>query len=161
MSHALLEAKMKRINVVRLSSSERAELKRIVHTLDGCSQRIRRANILLAVDENGPNWSDTQAAEAYHCFYNTVKNVRRRFAKEGFEAALNGKCPGNSGRPKALDGRQEAAIIAMRLGEPPEGRSSWTLRLLAEKAVELEHVESICHETVRTTLKKALNPQED
>lgn len=152
---------MKRRNVVRLDPYERAKLEEIVTKHQGSRQRIRRANILLAVDENGPNWSDVQAAEAYHCFYTTVKNVRSRFAKEGFEAALNGKCPGNSGRPKALDGRQEAAIIAMRLGEPPEGRSSWTLRLLAEKAVELEHVESICPETVRTTLKKALNPQED
>ena len=152
---------MKKKNLVRLSRLERAKLKEVVLTLDGCSQRIRRANILLAVDENGPNWSDAQAADAYHCFYNTVKNVRARFAKEGFEAALNGKCPGNSGRPKALDGRQEAAIIALRLGEPPKGRASWTLRLLAEKAVELEHVESVCHETVRTTLKKAFDSQED
>lgn len=152
---------MKRQNLVRLDSEQREKLEKVVVRHEGSRQRIRRANILLAVDENGPNWSDAQASEAYHCFHTTVKNVRSRFAKEGFEAALNGKCPGNSGRPKALDGRQEAAIIAMRLGEPPEGRSSWTLRLLAEKAVELEHVESICKETIRTTLKKAPIPQED
>lgn len=152
---------MKRQNLVQLTAAQRETLEKIVSKHEGSRQRIRRANILLAVDESGPNWSDLQASEAYHCSPTTAKNVRSRFAKEGFEAALNGKCPGNSGRPKALDGRQEAAIIAMRLGEPPEGRSNWTLRLLAEKAVELEHVESICKETIRTTLKKALIPQED
>lgn len=152
---------MKRRNVVRLNSFERQKLKEVALKHEGSRQRIRRANILLAVDEDGPNWSDAQVSEAYHCSCTTVKNVRSRFVKEGFEAALNGNCPSNSGRPKALDGRQEAAIIALRLGEPPEGRSSWTLRLLAEKAVELEYVESVCHETIRTTLKKALNSQED
>jgi transposase len=121
--------------------------------LKGTSQKVKRANILLKVDADGPAWADQQIADAFRCRRQTVENVRKKFVLEGFYQALEHKKPAAT-RPKSLDGKQEAQIIAMRLGEPPKGYGKWTLRLLARKAVELEVVESISHESVRTTLKK-------
>jgi hypothetical protein len=82
-----------------------------------------------------------------------VENIRQRFVTEGFEITLDGK-PKRRVRGKVLDGKQEAKIIALRLGQPPRGYANWTLRLLAEQAVALEIVESVSHETLRGTLKK-------
>lgn len=140
--------------IVRLSLEERESLRAIVKKLKGTSQKIRRANILLKADINGPNWSDAQIAEAFSCRVQTVENTRRRFVTEGFEAVLNRKKRDRPPRPKILDGKQEAEIIALRLGEPPSGFANWSLRLLAEQVVELGIAEAISYETVRRTLKK-------
>ena len=140
--------------VVRLSDAERKQLKEIVKKLSGGSQKVRRANILLAADADGPDWTDGRIAEAYHCRPQTVENVRKRFVTRGFEGTLRGRVHQESPRPKKLDGRQEAQLIALRLGEPPKGRANWSLRLLAEKFVELNIVDSVSYETVRRTLKK-------
>jgi hypothetical protein len=147
---------MEKKYIVRLTDSERETLREVTKRLSGSSQKVRRANILLKADADGPNWPDNQIAEAFSCQRQTVEKVRKKLVTRGFDEALNGKAPAEPPRAKLLDGRQEAQIIALRLSDPPKGFSGWTLRLLANKAVELEIVESISHETVRTTLKKTV-----
>lgn len=83
-----------------------------------------------------------------------MENVRQRLVTEGFEVTLQGKQPASRPRRPVLDGKQQAKVIALRLGPPPKGFANWSLRLLAEKVVELEIVDSVSHETVRRTLKK-------
>jgi hypothetical protein len=125
-----------------------------VKKLKGTSQKVRRAQVLLKADADGPGWTDERICEAYGCRVQTVENVRRRFVTEGFELALDGVQRQTPPTPPLLDGKAEAQVIAMRLGTPPAGYGRWTLRLLAEHLVELEIVESISHETVRQVLKK-------
>jgi hypothetical protein len=129
-------------------------LEEVVKKLKGSSQKVKRANILLKADVNGPGWTDVRIAEALDCRTNTVENVRQRFVESGFEAALNGNKREKPPTAKLLDGEQEAKIIAMRLGTPPAGYGKWPLRLLARKVVELEIVEAVSYQTVRRTLKK-------
>ena len=140
--------------IVRLSEEERSLLRDIVKKLKGTSQKVRRASILLKADVDGPNWSDVKIAEALSCRTRTIENVRRRLVCEGLDAVLNRKKRETPPRPKILDGKQEAQVIALRLGKPPAGFANWTLRLLADHIVKLEIVDSISYETVRRTLKK-------
>ena len=140
--------------VVRLSDEERQACQEVVKKLKGSSQKVRRAQILLQADADGPNWPDVRIAEAYHCRVQTVENLRKRLVTEGFEPALNGKTRESPPTPRLLDGEKEAKLIALRLGKPPAGYGRWTLRLLADELVALEVVDSISHETVRQTLKK-------
>ena len=140
--------------IVRLSEEERQELTLIVKKLKGSSQKVRRAQILLKVDADGPAWTDAKVADAFSCRAQTVENLRKRLVTEGFEVALHGKPRSRAPREKILDGKQEAKVIALRLGKPPEGFANWSLRLLADRVVELGIVDSISHETVRQTLKK-------
>ena len=145
---------MEKKYIVRLTDEERKVLREVVKKLKGTSQKVRRAQVLLKADADGPNWTDKKIAEALSCRTKTVENIRQRLVTEGFEITLNGKQREAPPRQKVLDGEQEAKVIALRLGEPPKGYGKWTLRLLARTAVELEVVESISHESVRTTLKK-------
>ena len=145
---------MQKKYVVRLSDEERVELKDVVRKLKGTSQKVKRAQILLKADADGPNWTDWRISEAFGCRVQTVENVRQRLVERGFRETLDGAKPDKPPREKRLDGDQEARVIAMRLGPPPKGYANWTLRLLARKVVELELVDSISHETVRRTLKK-------
>ena len=145
---------MQKKYIVRLTDEERETLKRIVSKPKGASQRIRRAQVLLKADADGPGWTDARIAEAYGCRTRTVEYLRERLVVEGFGVALNGQPRLKPPRAKLLDGEQEAKVIALRLGSPPPGFANWTLRLLAEQVVVLEIVESISHETVRRTLKK-------
>lgn len=140
--------------IVRLTSAERTVLLTTIKKLSGSSQKVRRAHILLKSDADGSAWTDALIAEAFNCRTKTVENVRQKFVEEGFDAALNRKKRKMPPTPKLLDGKQEAQLIALRLGTPPEGYSSWSLRLLANQAVALEIVDSISYETVRRTLKK-------
>src|SRR6266446_2156830 len=140
---------MKKKYIVRLSAAERSKLEEIIKKLKGTSQRVRRAQILLKADADGPNWTDQRIAEAFSCRSQTVENIRESLVTNGFEVALNGKKRETPPRKKLLDGEQEAKLIAMRLGSPPDGFGSWSLRLLADKVVELEIVDSISYETVR------------
>jgi len=140
--------------IVRLSTEERETLEEIVKKLRGSSEKVRRAQILLKSNANGPNWIDEKIAEAFSCRVSTVEQVRYRFVTEGFEPTLSRKKREVPPRHKVLDGEQEAKLIALRLGSPPNGFGSWSLRLLADKVVELEIVDSISYETVRRTLKK-------
>lgn len=145
---------MQKKYIVRLSQDERSQLEEVIKKLKGTSQRVRRAQILLKADADGPNWTDQKIAEAFDCRRQTVENVRECLVTEGFQIALNGKKRETPPRKKLLDGEQEAKIIALRLSSPPDGFGNWSLRLVAEQAVELEIVDSISHETVRRTLKK-------
>lgn len=140
--------------IVRLSDAERRNCNKIVVELKGSSQKARRAQILLKADADGPAWIDDKISEAFGCRVRTVENVRKRFVTEGFDLALDGEKRQSPPTSPIVDGEAEAKIIAMRLGKPPAGYGRWTLRLLAEHVVELEIVESISHETIRTTLKK-------
>ncbi len=141
-------------SIVRLTDSERQTCKDVVGNLKGTSQKVRRAQILLKADADGPGWTDARIAEAFSCRTKTVENIRQRCVERGFENALERKKSPHAGAKKLLDANEEAKIIAMRLGSPPEGYGKWTLRLLARKLVELQVVEKVSHETVRQTLKK-------
>lgn len=140
--------------IVRLSAKERRVLQEVVKKLSGSSQKVRRAQMLLKADAAGPAWTDQRIAEAFDSRTRTVEKLRERFVTEGFEHTLQGKTRETPATEKILDGKQEAQVIAVRLGPAPKGYANWTLRLLARKVVELEIVESISHETVRRTLKK-------
>jgi len=141
--------------IVFLTDAERESLTQVVSKFKGTSQKVRRAQVLLKADADGPGWTDARIADAFGCRTKTVENIRERFVTLGFEITLDGQARREPPRPKLLDGAQEAKVIAMRLGSPPPGFSNWTLRLLAEQVVALEIVESISYETVRRTLKKA------
>ena len=145
---------MRKIYIVRLSLEERSLLEEVIKRFKGSSQRVRRAQILLKADVDGPGWTDQKIADAFDCRRKTVENVRESLVTDGFEVALNGKKRELPPRKKLLSGEQEAKLIAVRLGSPPDGFANWSLSLLAEQIVELEIVDSISHETVRRTLKK-------
>jgi hypothetical protein len=140
--------------IVRLTDEERETLNRVVGKFKGSSQKVRRAQVLLKADADGPGWTDARIADAFGCRTKTVENIRQRLVTEGFEITLNGQPRLTPPCPKLLDGQQEAKVIAMRLGAPPPGFANWTLRLLAERVVALEIVDSISYETIRRTLKK-------
>ena len=140
--------------IVRLTAEEREVCRQTVRKGNGSREKVRRAQILLQADADGPARTDQQIADAVPCRTKTVENVRQRCVLEGFERALERKPRESPPVPKLLDGEQEARIIALRLGPPPKGYSNWSLRLLARRVVELAIVESVSHETVRRTLKK-------
>ena len=144
---------MRKRYIVRLTDVERELLTGLLKRQRIAAQKARRARILLKADADGPNWTDAKIAEAFDCRTRSVESLRKRVVTEGFEVALHGRSKSRV-RSKVLDGEQEAKIIALRLGPPPKGFANWTLRLLAERAVALEIVESVSYETVRRTLKK-------
>ena len=145
---------MKRYRV-RLSREEREELKTLVCRGRAAAYRQTHGRILLLSDEAQGDGAmkDEDIARVLQIGHATVERVRRRCVEEGIEAALGRKRQGNR-RPKRLDGAGEAHLIALACSQPPEGRASWTLKLLADRLVECEIVESISTETVRQTLKK-------
>lgn len=145
---------MRKMHIVRLTHNEQGQLTEVVRKFKGTSQKVRRAQILLKADADGPGWTDQEIADAFGCRRQTVENVRRNLCERGFEQTLNGVKRQGPPTPKLLDGEQEAKVIATRLGKPPAGYANWTLRLLARTVVELSIAESISHETVRRTLKK-------
>jgi hypothetical protein len=147
---------MQKKYIVRLSKEERNTLREVVRKLKGSGQKVRRAQILLKADLDGPAWSDSRIAEAFGARRQTVEMIRQRLVETGFHATLEGKKRADPPTPKLLDGEQEAKLIATRLGAPPKGYANWTLRLLARKVVELGIVESVSYETVRRTLKKTV-----
>jgi hypothetical protein len=140
--------------IVRLSDEERQTCTDVIKNLKGTSQKVRRAQILLKADADGPAWTDARIAEAFNCRVQTIENLRKRLDTESFELALEGQKRQTPPRQPLLAGEQEAKLIALRLGKPPAGYGRWTLRLLADELVALEVVDSISHETVRQTLKK-------
>src|SRR5271155_5738376 len=142
---------MQKLYVVRLTDQERDELRSAVKKLKGTGQKVRRAQILLKADADGPNWTDERIAEAFSCRTRTVERLRQRLVERGFEEALHRVERAQPPVEKLLTGEQEARIIATRLGPPPKGYNNWTLRLLARKVVELEIVDSVTYE-------KAYNP---
>ena len=145
---------MNKQHIVRLTPKERRTLREITKKLKGSSQKVRRAQMLLKADVAGPAWTDQQIAEAFESRTRTVEKLRERFVTQGFADALHGKQREQPPTEKILGGKEEAQLIAMRLGPTPRGYANWSLRLLARRLVELEIVPGISHETVRTTLKK-------
>jgi hypothetical protein len=142
--------------VVRLTSEERAQLQRLVSVGKAAARKILHARILLQADQgpDGPAWKDEQIAEGLSAHPRTIANVRQRLVEQGLEVALTRKKQERPSRQRTLDGEAEARLIALRCGEPPEGRTRWTLQLLADKLVELNVVEGVSYETVRRVLKK-------
>ena len=145
---------MKKKYIVRLSNQERETLESMVTKGKAAAYRIRHANILLAVDADGPDWTDAQTAKAFRCHCNTVGNLRRRFVEGGPEAALERKKQAVPSRARVLDGAGEARLIATACSRPPAGRAKWTMQLLADKLVALRVVEAISAKTVERSLKK-------
>ena len=140
---------------VTLTSDERDQLKELIGKGKAAARKLAHARILLACDETDerPGASDAQVAEAVHVSRATVERVRKAFVEAGLERALNAKRARQT-RPPVFDGESEARLIALACSSPPQGRMCWTLRLLAERLVELEVFESVSTETVRQTLKK-------
>lgn len=147
---------MRKKYIVRLSDEERSECEQVIKKLKGSGSKVRRAQILLKADIDGPAWTDNKIADAFNCRTRTVEKLRQRVVEAGFDVALQGKKRENPPTPPKLDGEDEAKLIALRLGRPPAGYGRWTLQLLADQLVTLEIVESICPETVRKTLKKTV-----
>lgn len=140
--------------IVRLTREERVELKKLVRKNNSKSYRIRHAHVLLQADADGQGKEDKQIALALSMHFRTVEDIRKRFVLEGLESALERKKRVTPPRARVLDGAGEARLIALSCGKPPNGRAKWTLKLLAERLVELDVVETICDQTVRRVLKK-------
>lgn len=140
--------------LVRLPAEERAQLTELVNKGQAAAYKIKHANVLLKVDADGPNWRDTQAAEAFSCAPRTVASLRERFVEHGLEAALERKKQARPSREPILDGEKEARLIQLACSEPPTGHGRWTLRLLAAELVALEVVDTISAPTVMRALKK-------
>jgi transposase len=140
--------------IVRLIADERKELKNLLKKGKTQVYRMKHANILLAIDADGLNWSDHQAAKAYKCHENTVRNVRQRYVEQGLEAALERKVQQEPSRKRIIDGESEARLISIACGKPPKGRAKWTMQMLAAELVVLKVVDSISSQTVWRTLKK-------
>ena len=144
-----------KIYKITLTNEERAKLTTIVSKGKGNARRMRRAQILLLADENQPDggWKDADIAKALKAHTRTVERTREKCVLEGVEAALNHTRPQKK-RSKVLDGVAEARIVQLACSQAPDGHERWTLQMLTEKLIELEVVETVSRETVRTTLKK-------
>ena len=142
--------------VVTLSRDERDHLDALIGSGKRSARAMTRARILLLADqgEHGPGWEDRRLAEALGCGHRTVEQVPERFVTEGLDAALTHKAPPRPPRNPVQDGAAEARPIALACSATPDGRRAWTLRMLADKLVDLEVVEAVSHETVRRALKK-------
>jgi len=142
--------------IIKLSREERDTLRKIITSGRGPARMFTRARILIKADQgdHGPNWSDEQISDAMDVTVQTIERVRKQFVEEGFDAVLSRRQYTQKVSRKKIDGNVEAHLIALSCSEPPKGYVRWTLRLLADKIVELGYVETISHEAVRQTLKK-------
>jgi transposase len=148
---------MKKKYLVELSEQERVYLHKLISSGSAPARKLNRARILLKTDignhAEAQALSDRQIAQMLDTSIATVQRARERFYEGGLQAALERSKPDRVYK-RSLEGRAEAHLIALACSEPPQGRDRWSLRLLADKAVELGFIESISHETVRKTLKK-------
>ena len=140
---------------VTLTKEERKELTALVNKGREQARRTRRARILLMADEEqeGGGWKDADIAKALKASVRTVERTRQKCVEVGIETALNHTRPKKT-RGKVLDGEAEARLVQLACSQAPDGREEWSMQLLADKLVELEVVETVSRETVRTTLKK-------
>jgi hypothetical protein len=147
--------KMKQKYIVKLTETERSQLKELISSGEASVRQIRRAYILLKSDSSagGPKWKYQAICEAYDVSQLTVYNVRKKYIEGGLEGAILRKKPDRE-YERRLDGEVEAHLIALVCGEPPDGYERWSLRLLKDRIIRLEIVENISHETIRQTLKK-------
>ena len=141
---------------VTLTEEERRQLVDLTAAGKSAAQKLAHARILLKADAapGGPAWPDERIAEALEVGLSTIARVRQRFVEHGLEAALGRKPQDRPSRPRTLDGAAEARLIALACSPAPAGRAVWTLRLLADRLVELGVVDAVSHETVRQVLKK-------
>jgi len=146
---------MKKKYIVTLTEEERQMLQAMVSRGKAAARKLVHARILLKADAvpGGPDWSDNRIAEGLEVGRATVERVRKEFVEEGLDAALERRKPRRQYQRK-LDGEGEAHLVALACQEPPEGRSRWTLRLLADRMVRLEYVEEVSKDTVSRVLKK-------
>ncbi len=142
--------------LVNLSREERDTLTKTITSGRGPARMFTRARILLKADQgdHGPNWSDEKISDALDVTVQTIERIRKQFVEEGFDAVLSRRQYTQKVSRKKIDGNVEAHLIALSCSKPPQGYVRWTLRLLADKIVELGYVESISHEAIRQTLKK-------
>jgi hypothetical protein len=140
--------------VVVLTEAERTELKGLIASGTDTAARLQHARVLLKADQGpqGPGWTDERIAEAVEASQPTVSRIRKQYVEAGLEAALDRR-PSARTYTRRLDGVQEAKLIALSCGAPPDGQARWSLRLLAAQLVELE-VADVSYQTVRRTLKK-------
>jgi transposase len=141
--------------IVSLTDEEREELEQLTTTGKAPAYKMNHARILLKADTNQAEggWTDEAISQALDISVVTIERVRRRFVETSLESALTRQVQ-QQRKPRRLDGEQEAHLIALACSEAPEGYARWSLRLLADRMVELESVESVSHETIRQTLKK-------
>jgi transposase len=144
-----------KIYVLKLTRDERAEFERVIKAGKAAGWKIQRAQALLKCDQGpqGPSWIDDQVAEAFGCTRRSVENWRKQAVEQGPLSLLERKPRCDAGRTK-LDGEGEAQLVKLACSQAPAGFARWSLRLLAEKLVELEIVDSISHESVRSVMKK-------
>jgi len=142
--------------LVTLTAEERQALGALISAGKASALKLAHARILLKADQaaGGPAWADERIADALEVGRSTIARVRQRFVDQGLEAALVRKKPDRPSRPRTLDGRAEARLIAVACSAPPDGRREWTMQLLADKLVELRVVGAVSDETVRRCLKK-------
>jgi transposase len=142
--------------IVTLEADERRQLQQVVRTGKAAAYKIRHANLLLAVDESpeGAKLTDQQAAEALGVSIRSIEMLRQRFVEQGLEGALGRKKQARPSVERMFDGEKEAKLIAVACGPKPEGRTRWTLQLLADRVVEMEIVDHCSPSTVSRVLKK-------
>lgn len=138
---------------IQLSCEEQANLKELIHCAKVAKHKRIHAQILISLDENGPGLSEVKAADVCAVSVSTVQRVRKRCVEEGLDVAVQSKFS-NKGRPRRMDGEQHAHLIALTCSKPPSGNQSWTMKLLADKLIELEVVPTISPATVCRELKK-------
>lgn len=141
--------------IVELTLKERNSLEDVIKKNNAAAHKKRKARMLMKMDQGefGPAWSDEKTAEAFDCQIITCQRLRKKLVEHGFENVLEHKNRKNDYARK-ISGREEAHLIALACSEPPEGRNRWTLRLLAEKMVELKFADACCKSTVSNVLKK-------
>jgi len=146
---------MKKKYIVTLMEEERLMLHQMLSRGKAAARKLMHARILLKANAatDGPGWNDEAIVEALEVGRATVERVRKAFVEEGLDAAVNRRKPRRQYRRK-LDGDGEAHLVALACQKPPEGRSRWTLKLLADRMVQLEYIDQISYQTVRRTLKK-------
>jgi transposase len=140
--------------VVRLDAEERQRLERLVKVGKAAGYKIRHAHMLLMADACGPAMTDEQITQALGVSVGQMEHLRKRLVEEGLDACLQRKKQERPSVEPMFDGEKEAKLIALACSEAPAGRERWSLRLLADRAMRLEIVESTSHETVRRCLKK-------
>jgi len=150
------ETAMSKRYVVRLSDEERKQLTGLLGRMVLAVKKRMRAQVLLKADvgKDGPAWIDSRIADAFGVSVVTIEKIRKSYVLEGLDAAIERKKQCRPSRQPVLDGAKEARLVALCCGTVPAGHGRWTLRLLADKLVELRVVESVSHETVRQALKK-------
>ena len=146
---------MRKKYIVQLTPEDRQRCTDLVRSGTAPARTLMHARVLLKADSGaeGPGWTDAAIAEAVEVSTVTIAKIRQRFTTEGLEATLSHYRGPNREYPRKLDGRQEAHLLALAHSAPPEGRKRWSLRLLADKMVELEYVDSLSPMTVSRTLK--------